>query len=355
MFFCLTKGGTGINPEVKMDLSYEETMIRIKQLEKMYSICKKKKYPLNVAVFRGENQILVVPKITTIGSFSTYMAWHIVIKDIGSADIIGKAVMDAFEHIRVSPVDARTEKECKDDFFYLKSTKCRSYRAFNKKYLLCGVHKYEQGNYIVSATERIGNNEGYGGLETNDIFLPDTATAEDIGKAVIDTLEISEKYDTSKKSDVSTVDIELLNGDKIKTFPPQSRCFTDCDDGGAAEIHKLYEYSQKDSTASFARFFIGIAAELNCNTNEDNIRIVWERLYGNAEGFEVKSANCGIFTIRADMRNKNIRKISYLRCIDENELLECSMEIDSPNKRKKTEEKLLNMFEEFASKCKFKE
>lgn len=89
--------------------------------------------------------------------------------------------------------------------------------------------------------------------------------------------------------------------------------------------------------------------------SEDNIRKAWEKLHGKAEFFEVKSAEHGIYELRAEMRNKSVHRISYLLQIDESELLDCTMELHKPNSRKKLDEKLTEMFEEFARKCSFKD
>lgn len=337
--------------EKEMDLSYEETMRRIAK----WGGCKEKHFTWDVSVFKGESQIIVVPKITTVGYYSTYMAWHLVLSEPVSSKAIGEAVTEALEHIRISPVDARTEQERKEDFFWFKATKCRSYRSFNRKYLLCGVYMQEEGNYIVSPCESIGSNQGYGNISSDfRTALPKTASAEEIGRAVIAGLEIAEEHERTKKHDpYPPVKIELLNGDKVKIYPPRSSHFTDCDDGGAAEVHKLYEYSASEGARSAVRLFMGIAAELGCDMTENNIRTAWEMFYGKAENFEVTDTSCGIFTLRADMRNKKIRKASYLLRVAESELLECTVEIDFPSKRKKTEEKLLKIFEEFASKCQY--
>lgn len=114
-------------------------------------------------------------------------------------------------------------------------------------------------------------------------------------------------------------------------------------------------YSRVDSEKASAAYYIGIAAELDCDMGEDNILKAWEKLYGKAEFFEVKSTEHGIFKLRAEMRNKKVHRISYLLQIDENELLDCTMDLHKPNTRKKLDEKLAVMFEEFAQQCKFKD
>ncbi len=126
------------------------------------------------------------------------------------------------------------------------------------------------------------------------------------------------------------------------------------EDGSAAEIYRLYEYSPKEGAESSAEFYLGIASELDCDMSEDNIRKAWEKQHGNAEFFGIKAAEHDIFKFRAEMRNKSVHRISYLLHINESELLDCTMELHKPNSRKKLDEKLSGMFEEFARQCKLK-
>ncbi|MDE6596714.1 MAG: hypothetical protein K2K44_12005, partial [Oscillospiraceae bacterium] len=70
--------------------------------------------------------------------------------------------------------------------------------------------------------------------------------------------------------------------------------------------------------------------------------------------YKSEAVEHGIFKLRAEMRNKSIHRISYLLQIDENELLDCTMELRKPNSRKKLDEKLIGLFEEFARQCKFR-
>ena len=113
-------------------------------------------------------------------------------------------------------------------------------------------------------------------------------------------------------------------------------------------------YPREDSEEASAVFYIGVAAELNGETDEENIRSAWEKQNGKADFFEIKSAEHGIFKLRAEMRNKKIHRISYLLEIADCDLLDCTMELRKPNSRKKLDEKLTGLFEEFALRCKFK-
>ncbi|MGN1105175.1 MAG: hypothetical protein ACI4RH_00885 [Huintestinicola sp.] len=344
-----------------MELSYEETMQRIAEYEKKdimgYKYCKEKRFPWLVDVFKGEHQLFVVPYITTIGYYYTSMAWYRILSDNETPDNIGKAVLDAFEHIRISPVDARTRAERNEDSFYLKETKCKSYKAFNKKYICCSVRvKNEQMEYRVSTSINSFDNNGYCGIEGDEpVTLPNIASSTDIGNAVINAFRIIEEYKKSQKPDpYPPVDVELLSDQKVEIHPPRDRHFTDMQDGGAAEIYRLYEYSPKEGAEPSANFYLGIAAELDCDLGENNIREALENQHGKADFFEVKSVEHGIFKLRAEMRNKKVHRISYLLQIDESELFDCTMELHKPNSRKKLDEKLTGLFEEFAFKCRYK-
>lgn len=370
-----------------MELSYEETMRKISELEKAdldkyidsfknsdldpeiinYQIkkrekqiknayCKEKDFPWSVDVFKGEHQMIVVPYITTIFWYSTAMAQYRILNENDSAEIIGQAILDSFEHISRSPVDARTPAE-RDEDSYRKETKCKSYKAFNKKYMCVGIKvENKQMEYCVSTSINSFDNNGYCDIEGDKpVILPNTASAVDIGNAVINAFKIIEEYKKFQKpGPYPPIEVELLSDQKVEIHPPHDRHFTDMDDGGAAEIYRLYEYSPKEGAEPSANFYLGIAAELDCDMSEDNIRNAWEKLHGKAELFEVKPTEHGIFKLRAEMKNKNVHRISYLLQIDESELLDCTMELHKPNSRKKLDEKLTGLFEEFALRCRFK-
>ena len=341
----------------RMDLGYERTMYQIQKHEKEleHKYCTEKPFSWSVSVFKGEHQMIVVPYITTIFWYMTAMARYHILDENESAEIIGQAILDSFEHISKSPVDARTPAE-RDEDSYMKETKCNTYKAFNKKYMCVDVNMREQREYSVSAAINSFDNNGYCDIEgVKSVNFPNTASAVDIGNAVINAFGIIEEYKKSQKPDpYPPVEVELLSDQKIEIHPPRDRHFTDMQDGGAAEIYRLYEYSPKEGAEPSASFYLGIAAELDCDLSEENIRNAWEELHGKAELFEVKSVEQGIFKLRAEIKNKSVHRISYLLQSDESELLDCTMELYKPNTRKKLDEKLTGMFEEFARQCRFK-
>ncbi len=346
-----------------MEISYEEAMRRIDEYEKSdkgYKCCRETRFPFDIYLYRGEGKIIVVPVTKSMFWHRRELAAYCCLNDLENAINIGKIVSEVFDYLKKSPVDTRTMEECAADSYIVNYTTCKTYKSFVKKYSLCFAILYEDGTYTISASERLKNYRGYGGLDDpNDPFrfkLSKDASDEEIGNAVIAALNRSDELEKAKKPDpYPPIEVELLSDQKVEIHPPRDRHFTDMQDGSAAEIYRLYEYSPKEGAEPSANFYLGIAAELDCDLSEDNIRKAWEELHGKAELFEVKSVEHGIFKLHAEMRNKSVHRISYLLQIDESELLDCTMELRKPNTRKKLDEKLTVMFEEFARQCRFKE
>ncbi len=228
------------------------------------------------------------------------------------------------------------------------------YNIFRKKYSF-NIWWHKKGcQYPISCD----SSQGEKGILTFDTPLEftDHSDPEKLGKIIIEALDRSRKIsDKVAGNPYPEKTIELLSGTTMIVSAPRDKHFSDCEDYGVGELHQAYLYFPKEGADSSAEFYLGIAAELDCDMSEDNIRKAWEEQYGKAEFFEVKSAEHGIYKLRAEMKNKSVHRISYLLQIDESELLDCSMELHKPNSRKKLDEKLTEMFEEFARKCRFKE
>jgi len=230
-----------------MDLSYEETIRRINELENEYlkrglkrSLCREVTYPYRVDLYKGEDQIIVVPTITTIGVYSVDMAWHRQITDLENAELIGNTISEALEHIGKSPVDARTKKERNEDAIWKNVSKYRSYKSFNKNYMLCIVSLEENGDMRISSTERINGNNGYGGTDECRFFLSINNSPEEIGNAVINCFKMMEEAGENKKTGKKkrTSVIETLSDDKISFELPDLNRYEDEQDFHSAEIYQ---------------------------------------------------------------------------------------------------------------------
>lgn len=170
---------------------------------------------------------------------------------------------------------------------------------------------------------------------------------------MFNALEEYYKEHPSKKIERYPIEtIELLDGSSLHFQTPKNSHFVDSDDCSAAEIYKCYSYLANEYAEPSAEFFLGIGAELDCDLSAENIRKSYEKYNGKADFFEINNVDFGIYKIRAEMKNKSVHKISYYLQMDEDLILECSMEVHQPNRRKKVDEKLSALFQDFALSCK---
>ena len=246
-------------------------------------------------------------------------------------------------------MDAKDRKKIESEYDHI----CIEYIIPDNKYtfLLLWYKKRSIGNSSYSIGEP--------GILTFDTPLEftDYSDPEKLGKIILEALDRCRKITDKVAGDpYPEKDIELANGSKLTVSAPRDKHFTDNDDYGVGEFYQAYMYlPREDSEEASAVFYIGMAAELNGEINETTIRRAWEKQNGKSEFFEVKPVEHGIWGLRAEMKNKSVHRISYLLQIDESELLDCTMELCKPNSRKKLDEKLTVLFEEFAGKCRFKE
>lgn len=344
-----------------MDLSYEETLQRLKEYEAEekkigtnYQFCKEVKYPYDVDLYKGENQIIVVPTITTIGWYSTNMAWHKIIKDTNNELFIGNTVLEALEHIGKSPVDARTRKERDDDSIWKNASTYKSYKSFNKNYILCGVILYEDGKIIISPTEKLDGNKGYGGNDDGRIFLNIDNSPEEIGSAVINCFKMMEEAEENKKSGSKkrTSVIETLSDDKISFELPDLNRYEDEQDFHSAEIYQGYSFSYQNADEPAARFYFSIAPELDNELNKDAVLNAFEEEYEETSDITYKELTDSFYECYADIISDNYRKIAYIRRMDEDELFSCELIIETKALRKATMIKLIRDFDNMANSCK---
>lgn len=310
------------------------------------------RYPLSLRIYKGENRILIVPMISHIGGYSICSDWFINIEKIEEPIHIGKAVLESFEFIKNSPISKLTPKELEINEAWKRNSQYKSWKAFWKNNYLTSVGLYEDGHFEVYSLKNSETAIGRYDESIKDILLLPEASVEDLGNAIIDVFRASDEYHQGRKMSTNIKSIDLLDNAKLTIIPPKDTHFTDNGDSGAAEIYQCYSYSTSENAELAGEFFLGIAPELDCDLKPENVRSSWEDYYGKADFFEMKEVNYGIFKYRIEMRNKELHKSSYLLQQEEDLLLECGMEIHNPNRRKKTDEKLEKLFEEFALSCK---
>lgn len=344
-----------------MELSYEETMRRIDKYEKEFAdkglerkFCRVNKYPWRICLYKGENKIIVVPQMTSIGGFSVEMAWFRQINDFNDVEKIGKIISEALKHISKSPVDARTLEERSADSILSNATNCKTYKEFEKSFLLCTVIYYEDGSYVIYPSGYNEKRIKYPAQE-NEISLPAESTDELIGQAIIKSFADMDYFHSKKRATrAKTIQqyFATLSDLKVSFEIPQDDKYTDEEDYGAAEMYQGYSYRKsEDDEESVSDMYFGIAAELDCNLSSDKILTVFENRYGKASEYSYIPIEHAVFQFRAEISGNNIHRILYLKQIDSEELLSCELTIDTKRAGKRLSNKLVKDFEKLVSSC----
>ena len=309
-------------------------------------------YPFLINIYKGERRILIIPVIKHETGFSVDAEWYANISKTDDCVEVGKGVVNAVNIIKESPLSHVNLRDDENDA-WRKNTKYKNWLSFVKNNECTRVRVLEDGQYKIYSLIKSRNTKGAYSDIAKEIVLPKDSTEEEVGKAVIDVFKaLDEYYGNESEIGKTAKVIELLDNAKLTITPPKDTHFTDNDDSGAAEIYQCYSYSTSENAEPAGEFFLGIAPELDCDLKPENVRSSWEDYYGKADFFEMKEANYGIFKYRVEMRNKESHKISYILQQEKDLLLECGMEVHTPNRRKKTDEKLEAIFAEFTLSCK---
>ncbi len=322
----------------------------------MIKIITVQRYPLNIHIYKGENRILFIPSISHAGGFSELSHHTFVINDTDiNNKSIGYTICEAIKFIKDSPLSESTPLERESKRVWKENSKYKSEVSFWRNNLSGLLRVFEDGHYWVISMKRSDKYNLIDDKIISEKTLLKEATAEELGQAVIDVFSALEEYykeHPSKKIErYPKENIKLLCGSTLTFQTPKNSHFVDSNDCGAAEIYKCYSYIPNENSESVAEFFLSMAAELDCDLSTENIKSCFEEYNGKADYFEISNDKLGIFTLKAEMKNKSVHKISYYLQIDEYEILECSMEVHQPNRRKKVDEKLTALFQNFAISC----
>ncbi len=223
------------------------------------------------------------------------------------------------------------------------------------------THKYTFGlSFVYREGRKYWNDSspstGEKGILTFDVPLEfdDSITPERLGWMVLEAFDRSRKMAARMSGDFCPAKtIELLEGSVVEVSAPQDRHFVDFDDGGVGELYQVYSYLAKDGADSSADFYLSVAPEIYGTLTCENVRLAWEKAYGQFDSIDVREVYYGIYTVRAEMKNKQVHRIAYFTALSDGMILECCMNLPQPNRRKKLDEVLTAIFEKFAIGCKF--
>lgn len=152
------------------------------------------RYPWNVSIYKGENRILINPMVRHIGSYSIGSEFFFYIKDMENAEEIGNSILKAVKFIKESPISTSTAKEQNENAVWKKNSKYKSWVSFWKNNYCADFSVYENGEYRLNLTERMLEHKGVYNGSIRMIFLSPTATAKEIGEAVIEVFRATKDY-----------------------------------------------------------------------------------------------------------------------------------------------------------------
>ena len=308
------------------------------------------RYPRSIEIYKGENQFLINPIINHIAGYSVCSNLCISLRCEDEKGI-AKRVEEAFTYIDKSPLSTVTPNE----HFHIweEYSKYQSWASFWKSYLYGSVMQNTDASYrIHSAIRAATPRQEYNG-SVKVIDLPAGSTYEEVAAAVLDVFAAADEYYATHGAPdpYPRKELELLDSTVLSFRPPCDRHFEDAGDFGVGEIYQGYSYLPREDAEPSAEFFLGIATEIDCNLEPGNVKECWERTYGTAEDFKMQEVSKGIYTHYAEMKNKSVYKTSYFLQHGDDLILECGMMLHMPNRRKKLEEKLIPLIEEFAANC----
>ena len=314
-----------------------------------------RRYPLSIYVYSGEGRFLIEPIVDHEGGFG--VASHEVItieNDSADGYVLGEKIQSTIEYIKKSPLVTLTVYELNKNPVWKENSKYKSEVSFWKNNLTACIRIAEVGSYKISSLKRSAMSKMYAGA-IKEIELSPGSDEETIGNAILDVFKAAEDYYASGDDDELSPPrtIELLDGSRLKFYEPDDYRFTDEQDAHAAEIYQAYSYATNEGDDPFAYMCLGIAAELDCDITKEHIESVWTRLYGEPASFSVKEGEYGIFTHRAEFKNKDNRVISYLKQMSDNLLLDCTLVIESPGRHTRAIKTLVKAHDKLMSDCKF--
>ena len=151
-----------------------------------------------VSLYKGEGRIMVTPDQPHMSGLNVRSDRYVVFKEMFNARKIGEAVFEAIEYFKTCPISRKTPKERRSMESWKGATKYRTWTSFLKNNDAVDVYNHE-GEYHISAYKRITDYEerDIADFTVKIIKLPSSATAEEMGQAVIDVFQAAEEYHTN--------------------------------------------------------------------------------------------------------------------------------------------------------------
>ena len=142
-------------------------------------------YPYSIKIFKGEDRFCVIPIISHQAGFLIDSEWFKIFDYKTESEKIGKSIFEALYVINNSQIATQKNKEPA----WKKASKYKSWNSFSNHNIMIMFDQLEDKSYDIWP---------YSGEELWHVLLPETATAEEIGKAILDMFDELEKMGVKK-------------------------------------------------------------------------------------------------------------------------------------------------------------
>ena len=143
------------------------------------------KYPHRMKIFKGENRFCIIPIIKHIAGYSIDSEWYKMFDYAVSKKEIGESIFVALNVIDSSSIAIGGEGEPS----WIKASKYKSWKSFSNHNIMIMFDQLEDKSYDIWP---------YSGEELWHVLLPETATAEETGEAILNMFAELEKMGVKK-------------------------------------------------------------------------------------------------------------------------------------------------------------
>ncbi len=145
-------------------------------------------------------------------------------------------------------------------------------------------------------------------------------------------------------------EVSTLSEQTYSYLLPQGDQFKDRGDCGAAEIYQCYEYEEAPGKEPAAMYF-SIAPEFNCEIRESVAKAAFTRYEGTPIRSKLMTVEHPVFTHVYLFESAKTYRLTYLRKIDEYELLGCELVLKKNLADEEMKAFLVKEFKRFAGSC----
>jgi len=143
----------------------------------------------------------------------------------------------------------------------------------------------------------------------------------------------------------------ILSEKNYSFLVPQEEHYSDQGDYHAGEIYQGYAYEKSKGGQSVSDMYFSIAAEFNCVIEESNAKKRYSRYHGTPMRSKLMQVEHPVFTHVYLFESASTYRLTYLKKIDECELLGCELVLKKGAADEALKAEIIREFKRFAGSC----